>query len=130
MILVDTSVWVAYFNGQSSARTDALDDLLGVQEIIVGDLIMTEVLQGFRSDRHFRQVLRLLQSCPIVTMGGPQLAVRSAEQYRALRRRGITVRKTIDVIIGTYCIVNSIPLLHADRDFDPLARHFGLVSVL
>ena len=130
MILVDTSVWVDYFNGQSSAQTDALDDALGMQDLIIGDLILTEVLQGFRPDRHFRQARQLLQTFPIVTMVGPQLAIRSAEHYRALRRRGVTVRKTIDVMIGTYCIANNIPLLHADRDFDPMVQHLGLVAVL
>ena len=130
MILVDTSVWVDYFNGQSSAQTDALDDALGTQDVIIGDLILTEVLQGFRHDRHFRQARQLLQTFPIVTMVGPQLAIRSAEHYRALRRRGVTVRKTIDVMIGTYCIANNIPLLHADRDFDPMVQHLGLVAVL
>ena len=130
MILVDTSVWVDYFNGHSSAQTDALDDALGMQDVIIGDLILTEVLQGFRHDRHFRQARQLLQTFPIVTMGGPQLAIRSAEHYQALRRRGVTVRKTIDVMIGTYCIANNISLLHADRDFDPMVQHLGLVAVI
>ena len=99
-----------------------------MQDVIIGDLILTEVLQGFRHDRHFRQARQLLQTFPIVTMVGPQLAIRSAEHYRALRRRGVTVRKTIDVMIGTYCIANNIPLLHADRDFDPMVSTLGLSS--
>jgi hypothetical protein len=128
VIVVDTSIWVDYFNGQVTPETDALDNLLGRQEIIVGDLILTEVLQGFRQERHFRQVLRLFRAFPIVTMLGPDLAVRSAENYRVLRRRGVTVRKTIDVMIGTYCLVKSYPLLFADRDFDPMVQHLGLIS--
>ena len=130
MILVDTSVWVDYFNGHSSAQTDALDNALGMQDVIIGDLILTDVLQGFRHARHFRQALQLLQAFPMVTMVGPQLAIRSAEHSRALRGRGVTVRKTIDVMIGTYCMANNVPLLHADRDFDPMVQHLGLVSVI
>jgi len=130
MIVVDTSVWVDYFNGQVTPHTDTLDNLLGQGEIIIGDLILTEVLQGFRYERHLRQALVLLQAFPIVTMLGPTLAVRSAEHYRTLRARGVTVRKTIDVMIGTYCIARNLPLLYVDRDFDPLVRHLGLRTVL
>jgi predicted nucleic acid-binding protein len=129
-LVVDTSVWVDYFNGAITPQTDALDDWLGMEEIIIGDLILTEVLQGFRHDRDYRQALRLLQAFPIVTMLGPELAVRSAQHYRTLRSRGVTVRKTIDVIIGTYCIVQGVPLLHSDRDFAPLVYHLGLRVLL
>jgi predicted nucleic acid-binding protein len=128
--VVDTSTWVDYFNGQVSPETNALDDLLGRQEIIVGDLILTEVLQGFRQERHFRQALRLLRAFPVVPMLGPDIAVHSAKNYRALRRRGVTVRKTIDIMIGTYCLAQSYPLLYSDRDFDPMVRHLGLLSAL
>lgn len=126
MIVVDSSVWIDYFNGLRTKQTDALDDLLGKRTVIIGDLILTEVLQGFRSDRHFRRARRLMQAFPVVTMLGATLALRSAEHYRALRRRGVTVRKTIDVMIGTYCIVRRVPLLYADSDFDPMVRHLGL----
>lgn len=125
-MVVDSSVWIDYFNGRSSVETEMLDSLLGERQITVGDLVLTEVLQGFRSDRDFRQARRLLAAFPVVTMVGPELAVRAAEHYRRLRRLGVTVRKTIDVMIGTYCIARQLPLLHADADFDPMVRHLGL----
>lgn len=130
MIVVDTSVWVDYFNGAPTPQADTLEALLGVREILVGDLILTEILQGFREERDFRRALRLLQSFTIVTMLGPELALRSAKHYRVLRKCGVTVRKTIDVIIGTYCIEHQIPLLHNDRDFNPMVQHLGLRSLL
>ena len=130
MIIVDTSVWVDYFNGKLSDETDSLDTMLGNQEILLGDLILTEILQGFQEDRLFREAQKMLESFPIVPMLGLPLAIQSAKNYRALRKRGVTVRKTIDVMIGTYCIENHIPLLYADRDFDPMVRHLGLRSVL
>ena len=126
MIVVDSSVWIDYFNGRASRQADALHDLLGKRIVVIGDLILAEVLQGFRSDQHFRRARRLMQAFPVVTMLGPTLAVRSAENYRALRRRGVTVRKTIDVMIGTYCIARRVPLLYSDIDFDPMVRHLGL----
>lgn len=130
MIIVDTSVWVDYFNGKLSEETDSLDTMLGNQEILLGDLILTEILQGFQEDRLFREAQNMLESFPVVTMLGMQFAVKSAANYRTLRKRGVTVRKTIDVMIGTYCIEKHIPLLYADRDFDPMVRHLGLHSVL
>lgn len=130
MIVVDTSVWVDYFNGEPTPQADTLEALLGTQDILVGDLILTEILQGFREERDFRQALRLLRSFTVVTMLGPELALRSAQHYRTLRKRGATVRKTIDVIIGTYCIEHHIPLLHNDRDFLPMVQHLGLPSIL
>ncbi len=130
MIIVDTSVWVDYFNGKLSEETDSLDSMLGNQEILLGDLILTEILQGFQEDRLFREAQNMLENFPIVPMLGMQLAIKSAKNYRTLRKRGVTVRKTIDVMIGTYCIEQHIPLLYADRDFDPMVRHLGLYSVL
>ncbi len=129
MIVVDTSVWVDYFNGQLTAETDALDRLLGEQAIILGDLILTEVLQGFRREPDFKQAHTLLRSFPIVTMLGPAMAIQSADNYRRLRKVGVTVRKTIDVMIGTYCIANRLPLLYSDRDFDPMVKHLGLSTL-
>ena len=126
MIVVDTSVWIDYFNGVHTRETDVLDTALGNQEILVGDLILTKILQGFRRDADFTRAQQLFSAFPIVTMLGPELAVRSAEHYRALRTRGVTVRKTIDVMIGTYCIAHDLPLLYADRDFDFMVRHLGL----
>ena len=126
MIVVDSSVWIDFFNGRDTKQTDALDSFLGRREIVVGDLILAEVLQGFRSDRDFRQARRILRAFPVVSMVGATLALRSADNYRRLRRRGVSVRKTIDVMIATYCLSRRLPLLHADRDFDPMVRHLGL----
>lgn len=128
-MVVDTSVWVDYFNGRASRETDILHQALGSREVIVGDLVLAEVLQGFRKDQHFKQARTLLRPFPVVTMVGPRLAIRTAENYRELRRRGVTVRKTIDVMIGTYCIENRLPLLYSDKDFDPMVKHIGLERV-
>ena len=129
MIAVDSSVWIDYFNGRATPQTDRLDAALGEQPIVIGDLVLTEVLQGFRSEQAFLRAYRLLRVFPVVTMLGPALAVRAARNYRALRAAGVTVRKTIDVMIGTYCIERKLPLLYSDRDFDPMVDHLGLKAV-
>lgn len=126
MIVVDTSVWVDYFNGRATPATDRLDFLLPRELLIIGDLILIEVLQGFRSPRNFRRALQYLNALDFRAMVGREVALASARNYRRLRERGVTVRKTIDVIIGTFCIENRHELLHSDRDFDPMARHLGL----
>ncbi len=120
MILVDSSVWIAYFNNSNVWQTAFLDFLLGHEPIVIGDLIISEVLQGFRLDKDFETAKELLSSLEICDMGGYYNAVKSAENYRILRKTGITVRKTIDVIIGTYCIENDLQLLHDDKDFSPM----------
>jgi predicted nucleic acid-binding protein len=127
MILADSSVWINYFNGQVTPETDALDDLLGREPILTGDLILAEVLQGFRRDADYRKARRLLETLELRTLGGRQVAIAAADNYRALRRRGITPRKTIDMIIGAYCLVHGLELLHADRDFDVLEKELGLL---
>ena len=129
MILVDSSVWIDYFNGRSTWQTDTLDDLLSDVPVIMGDLILAEILQGFRSDKDFESARSYLNDLPFRQMGGYQVAVQSAQNYRTLRKRGVTVRKTIDVIIGTFCILEGLSLLHDDRDFDPMATHFSLKMV-
>ena len=126
MTLVDTSVWIDYFRGTVSPQTELLDSLLGHEPLAIGDLILTEVLQGFESDRDFLQAWNLLQALTIVELGGEAVAVDAARNFRALRSRGVTVRKTIDTIIATWCIRNACPLLHADRDFDPFCKYLGL----
>jgi hypothetical protein len=126
MILVDSSVWIDYFNGRITWQTDTLDDLLSDVPVIMGDLILAEILQGFRSDKDFESAKSYLSDLPFRQMGGYQVAVQSAQNYRALRKRGVTVRKTIDVIIGTFCILEGLSLLHDDHDFDPMATHFSL----
>lgn len=130
MILVDSSVWVDYFNGQSTPQVETLDSLLGVQPLAIGDLILAEVLQGFREDSHYAIAKRQLTTLTIFNLLNTDLAIRSAENYRALRKRGITIRKTIDVIIATFCIEENHVLLFSDRDFKPFVEHLGLNAVL
>jgi len=126
VIVVDSSVWIDYFNGTINATSHRLDQLLGAQPILVGDLILTEVLQGFRSDADHRAAHQAMTSFPVESMVGPVRAVRAADNYRLLRSRGVTVRKTIDVLIGTFCLEESHQLLFSDRDFEPLVEHLGL----
>ena len=126
MVLVDTSVWVDYFNGVVDGRTDRLDALLGTGVILVGDLILAELLQGFAREADFRRVRALLLELPCADLCGREVALRAAANYRSLRARGVTVRKTIDIVIGTFCLMHDHELLHADRDFDALERHLGL----
>lgn len=125
-ILVDSSVWVDFFNGTPTPEVDLLDRLLGKARLVVGDLIVAEVLQGFRHDRDHEQAKEALLRFPVLSMGGLDLALASAVNYRTLRRRGITVRKTIDCWIATFCLRENLELLHADRDFEPFALHLGL----
>ena len=126
MILIDSSVWIDYFNGNKTSQTNWLDSSLGNTPIIIGDLILTEVLQGFQSDKDFKTASDLLLRIPFMPMVGYDIALESATNYRLLRKKGITVRKTIDVIIGTFCIHYQLSLLHDDRDFDPIVKLLGL----
>jgi predicted nucleic acid-binding protein len=126
VILVDSSVWIDYFRGVATARTDRLDRLLGESPLLIGDIILVEVLQGCTSDRDFDRVSGLLARLEMIAIAGPDIALPAARHYRALRARGITVRKTIDTLIATRCIVDGHALLYSDRDFDPFVAHFGL----
>lgn len=126
MILVDSSVWIDYFRGASTAQTDLLDGLLGRQPVVVGDLILLEVLQGFSNDRDFNAARRVLEAFEVVELGGAGTAIQAAKNFRRLRRLGVTVRKTIDTLIATRCIESGMELLHDDRDFDPFVTHLGL----
>ena len=128
MILVDSSVWVDYFRGVHTAEADKLDTLLGVEQVMTGDLILTEVLQGFIGEREFNQGRKLLASLPIIPLVGEEIAAQAARNFRKLRTRGITIRKTIDTLIATSCIETEIALLYSDRDFDPFVQHLGLRS--
>ena len=129
MILIDSSVWIAYFNGQDIWQSNVLDKILEKEPVIIGDLIITEVLQGFRKDKDFKKAKEFLSVLDFKELCGFDIAVQSSINYRYLRKEGITVRKTIDVIIGTYCIENSLILLHDDHDFDPLEKHLNLKVV-
>ena len=126
MILVDSSVWIDYFNGVATPQADKLDGLLGRDPLAIGDLILTEVLQGFTDDRDFVKARRLLTSLTIVQIGGPEIAIVAAQNFRYLRKHGVTVRKTIDTMIATRCIGSGYDLLHSDRDFEPFVQHLGL----
>jgi hypothetical protein len=130
VILVDSSVWIDYFEGLANPQTERLDALLGEEALAIGDLMLTEVLQGFTLDRDFRRALELLDALGTVEIGGRDLAVQAARNFRLLRGRGVTVRKTIDTLIATRCIVDGHALLYSDRDFDPFVEHLGLVSAL
>lgn len=130
MILVDSSVWIDFFRGVATPQTDRLDALLGTEPLAVGDLILAEVLQGFRSERDFNQARKLLTALDVVTLGGQGIALQAAKNFRALRAQGVTVRKTIDTVIATRCIEDDLPLLYSDRDFDPFVTHLGLRSAM
>jgi len=129
VIVIDTSVWIDYFNGKATSQTEVLDRLLGIESLLIGDLILAEVLQGLRSEPDFRRVLGFLGALEFREMVARRVAVASAQNYRTLRARGVTVRKTVDVIIGTFCMLNGHRLLHSDRDFDPMESHLGLEVV-
>ncbi len=122
ILLADSSVWIDFFNGRISPETDYLNLAFGREDIVVGDLILAEVLQGFRLESDFTQARDALLRFPILPMIGQEIAVQSAINYRTLRQNGVTVRKTIDCLIATFCLVNNVPLLHTDRDFDQIAR--------
>jgi predicted nucleic acid-binding protein len=126
MILVDASVWIAFFRGEASRQADRLGELLDSGTLVVGDLTLTEVLQGYGRKSDFETAKALMLRFPLVDVAGRAVALASAGNYLALRTRGITVRKTIDCLIATRCIVDDLQLLHADRDFDPFEEHLGL----
>lgn len=130
MILVDSSVWIDYFRGDATAETDKLDSLLGTEPLAIGDLILTEVLQGFGTEKDFNEAKRLLTTLVVVELGGRDIAIQAAKNYRALRTLGITVRKTIDTVIATRCIESGFALLYSDRDFDPFVTRLGLRPAL
>lgn len=130
MILVDSSVWIDYFRGTATPQVEKLDALLGVEPIATGDLILTEVLQGFDSERDFNQAKKLMTSLAIIDLAGQSIAIQAAKNFRALRSLGVTVRKTIDTVIATHCIKHGLPLLYSDKDFDPFVEHLGLRSAL
>ena len=129
MIVVDSSVWIDWFNGTNTRQTALLDDILGAEPVIVGDLILAEVLQGFRDDRDFRRARTAFDTLIFAPMVGRDIALASARNFRILRARGVTVRKTVDMLIATFCIVNGHALLHADRDFEAIAAGLGLQTL-
>jgi predicted nucleic acid-binding protein len=122
-------VWIDYFRGQITPETEKLDSLLGSEPLATGDLILTEVLQGFTRESDFREAMTLLISLTVLELGGQDIAIQAARNFRALRALGFTVRKTVDCVIATHCIENGYDLLHSDRDFDPFVKYLGLRSV-
>ena len=130
MILVDSGVWIDYLRGTPTQAADRLDDRLGQEVILVGDLILAEVLQGCRTDREFNETRVEMRAFGTLSIVDEEVATEAARNYRHLRGLGITIRKTIDTLIATRCILDRIPLLYSDRDFDPFVRHLGLRSAL
>ena len=126
MILVDSSVFIDYFNGINNWHTDELNALLGNELVITGDYILAEVLQGFRNDKDYKSAKEIMQSFPCFNICNEELAIKSADNFRYLRTKGITIRKTVDLIIGTFCIENEIELLHNDRDYEPMGQYLNL----
>src|SRR5260221_68146 len=120
MTLVDSSVWIDQFNQVATPAVQRLHELIAEGPLLVGDLVLCEVLQGFRSEAQAQLVERALSQYEIVTLSSPQLAIKAAANYRFLRTRGITIRKTIEILIGTFCIERGHHLLHSDRDFEPM----------
>lgn len=129
MTIIDSSVWIDYFNGKITRESELLDQLLGTTSLGIGDIILTEVLQGFSNDADFNMAKALLETLSFFNFGGKDIAVKSANNYRYLRKKGITIRKTIDVIIATACLEHDFSLLYSDRDFDPFVTHLGLKAV-
>ncbi len=126
MIFLDSTILIDYFNGANTRQVEILESILGKEFIAIGDYVLTEVLQGFKSDNDFQTAKNTLLLFPCFEIGGKAIAIQSAKNYRYLRKKGITIRKTIDTMIATFCIENNLTLLHNDRDFDPFATHLNL----
>lgn len=129
MIVVDSSVWIANLRDHDSEAVRKLRAINEEDQILVGDLILLEVLQGARDEPHARQIEHGMRQFEVAPMLNDVLAVQAARNYRLLRQRGVTVRKTVDVIIGTFCIEHGYELLHDDRDFSPMVEHLGLQAI-
>jgi hypothetical protein len=126
MILVDSSVWIDHLRNRTTEAVAKLERTLRSEPVLVGDLVLCEVLQGLRNDSEARRVERMLRQFEVTALCEPGIATRAAANYRFLRSRGITIRQTIDLIIGTFCIERGHSLLHSDRDFEPMERLLGL----
>lgn len=126
-MLVDSSVWIDFFNGIDSPQVRLLDGFLGQRPIAIGDLMLAEVLQGFQRDRDLRTAVEVFDSITVLDLVGREMAIKSARNFRAIRAKGYTVRKTVDCIIATFCIERDLPLLQADKDFEPFHTHLGLL---
>lgn len=130
MMLVDSSVWIDFLRHVPTRQVERLKQGINVGEIVLGDLILCEVLQGVRNDTEFERLTLEFKEYDVIELAGAGMAVAAARNYRKLRARGITIRRTIDTLIATRCILDRLPLLYSDRDFDPFVEHLGLVSAL
>jgi predicted nucleic acid-binding protein len=130
MILADSSVWIDALNGIETSQVLKLKSLIGTDALVMGDLILAEILQGLDSDRDFARVSHAMRSLHCITIANEAIAIQAAHNYRTLRAKGVTVRKTIDTLIATRCIVDGYALLYSDRDFDPFVEHLGLTSAI
>ena len=128
MILVDTSVWIDYLNGKESSPTNILDKALIDGSVAIGDLILLEILQGIKAEREYKKTRTALSTLDQYEMFGHKMVKKCAENFRFLRKKGITIRKANDVIIATFCIENNVPLLFSEKDFIPFVNHLGLIS--
>jgi predicted nucleic acid-binding protein len=129
LIVADTSVWIDYWNGEDTPQVILLDRYLLTSQVVMGDLIIAEFLRGIRNDAEVSLAKEYLQRQPYRCFVGKRLAYKAAENYRFLRKKGITIRKTVDMFIGTFCMEYNLPLLHDDRDFDPMEAYLGLSVV-
>ena len=126
MILVDTSVWIDYFNGIINRKTNNLDTILGNDIVITCDIILTEILQGFRNDKDYRIAKKYMDLIYYYQFINKDISIKAADNFRFLKKKGITIRKTTDILIGTFCIEYNIPLLHNDKDFEPMEKYLDL----
>lgn len=130
MVLVDSSIWIDFFNDKPNPQVDILETLIATRsDVTLGDLVLVEVLQGTRQDRQFERMLFHLNSFKQIVISDTSVAIQAAINYRHLRKLGVTPRKTIDNLIATRCIMDDIPLLYSDRDFDPFVEHLGLKTL-
>jgi len=127
MILADSSIWIDFFNDTNNEKVDALVEYLSRERVISADLVITEVLQGFRKDSDFLTAVEIFKTIPCHSVAGIEIALKSAENFRSLIKKGITIRKTVDMILATYCIENNISLLQNDRDFEMIASELDLI---
>ncbi len=127
MIIADTSAWIDYVRGIDAPHTNALDYELLHNRLITGDIIIAEFLQGFREEKDYLDAKKIMDSLEYHDFVGREIAIQASMNFRLLRKRGITIRKTIDMIIATFCIENGYQLIHNDRDFDPMEEHLGLL---
>ncbi len=130
MVLVDSGVWIDLLRNRTTPATAKLEELLESQNVAIGDLMLTEVLQGIPMERDFEIARQMFARLALVEIAGPKVALEAARNYRTLRTKGVTPRKTIDTLIATRCILDGVPLLFSDRDFDPFVEHLGLVDAM